>query len=374
MPTGLKIASVRWTVFALKTVSRLLKLYLAFFLLTLGLSLIKNVDRYPIVVKVIAFQAAVERPMIELIRENIPFRVKGRDMSQAILFVIFMAIWILFDGKASRLQLKMGGMKHEHWKTDRKETERIISYQPEAANPAAAVSFSGGAPAAPHAWAGGGPPSAPGPSKTGPHPAPGAGEKEEAPQKLDREKLLEIYARTKRALEDQKRHLFFLSIDVVDSTGMKQGEDSEVAERDFRQYRKFVQKVIQDNNVVKAAWTPDGVMICFPTSRDAVQSAKQVLNGLNHFNRRVKSIKREFRVRAGINDGRILFDETIPLEEVTDRQIDIAGHMQKYAEPDSIYVSKEVLDALPEGHGFIAAEKTIDGKEVYVWRKVEGGR
>jgi class 3 adenylate cyclase len=370
MTTGIKVASVRWTIFVLKTGSRLLKLYLAFFLLAFGLSLIKNVERYPIVVKAIEVQSAVERPMIELIRENLPFRLKGRDMSQVILFVVFMAVWILLDGKASRLQLKLGELKHENWKTDRKQTERIITYEPEAMESSPTVSFSGGAAAGMPLRTEGA--SIPRADKEGAHSLPKAGEKEEAPQKLDREKLLEIYARTKRALEDQKKQLFFLSLDVVDSTGMKQGEDSEVAERDFRQYRKFVQKAIQDHNGIKAAWTPDGVMICFPTSRDAVQAAKQVLTGLGHFNRRVKSIVRDFRVRAGINDGRILFDESIPLEEVSDRQIDIAGHMQKHAEPDTIYVSKEVVDELPDGDGFSPAGKSVDGREVYCWKKGEG--
>jgi hypothetical protein len=45
----------------------------------------------------------------------------------------------------------------------------------------------------------------------------------------------------------------------------------------------------------------------------------------------VKLIKTDFSVRCGVNAGFVYFDETTPLE--ADRVIDVAGHMQKYADP-----------------------------------------
>ena len=183
-----------------------------------------------------------------------------------------------------------------------------------------------------------------------------------------REQLLELYAQTKKTLEEQKKNLSFLAVDVVNSTGMKQGEDPALAERDFRQYRKLVERVIADHKGLKAAWTPDGVMICFASVQNAVQAAQDLIRGLDRFNREIKTIKADFKVRCGINAGRVLFDDSVRMEEMSDRNIDIAGHMQKYADPNTIYIGAHAIEGMRAQLGFAPANKQVDGCEVYEWR------
>jgi hypothetical protein len=183
-----------------------------------------------------------------------------------------------------------------------------------------------------------------------------------------RDELLELMAQAKKQLELQKKALSFLAIDVVNSTGMKVGEDPSIATRDFKHYRKLVEKAIADNNGLKAAWTPDGVMICFPTAETAVSAAKQVINDLKHFNAHVKAMRHDFKVRCGINTGTVLFDDTVPMEEMADRSIDIAGHMQKYAEADTIFIGKHVIEEMRTASDFQPVEKQVDGCDVYAWR------
>ncbi|TBR22120.1 hypothetical protein EPO15_08675, partial [bacterium] len=183
-----------------------------------------------------------------------------------------------------------------------------------------------------------------------------------------RDELLELMAQAKKQLELQKKALSFLAIDVVNSTGMKVGEDPSIATRDFKHYRKLVEKAIADNNGLKAAWTPDGVMICFPTAENAVLAAKQVINDLKHFNANVKAMRTDFKVRCGINTGTVLFDDTVPMEEMADRSIDIAGHMQKYAEADTIFIGKHVIEEMRTASDFQPVEKQVDGCDVYAWR------
>lgn len=183
-----------------------------------------------------------------------------------------------------------------------------------------------------------------------------------------REELLELMAQAKRQLEKQKKSLSFLAIDVVDSTGMKIGEDPAIAARDFKHYRKLVEKAIADNNGLKAAWTPDGVMICFPSAEAAVGAAKQVIGDLKEFNAHVKAMRRDFRVRCGINTGSVLFDDTVPMEEMADRSIDIAGHMQKYAEADTIFIGKHCIEEMRSASDFHPVQKQVDGCDVYAWR------
>ena len=163
--------------------------------------------------------------------------------------------------------------------------------------------------------------------------------------KEEREELIQTYTEMKKKLDAMAKHLAFLSIDVVDSTGLKEGEAKEVVELDFKKYKHFVEGILGTNGCLKSTWTPDGVMCCFPTVDAAVKTARDVIAGLEYFNQRAKGIKRDFRVRCGINAGSVYFAEAIPLEEMSDRVIDIAGHMQKNALPNSIYVAKSVIEA-----------------------------
>lgn len=165
------------------------------------------------------------------------------------------------------------------------------------------------------------------------------------------------------------RDLAFLSIDVVDSTGMKQDEEKASAEHDFMEYKRLVDSKLTSNGAMKSAWTPDGVMSCFPTIDTAVRAAREVIQGLDAFNKNVKTMRQDFRVRCGINHGFVYFDESVPMEEMTDRVIDIAGHMQKYAPPNTICVAKPSVEPMQEREGFAPAGKVVDGYEVYVWEK-----
>jgi class 3 adenylate cyclase len=195
--------------------------------------------------------------------------------------------------------------------------------------------------------------------------------------KGDREELLRIFAETKRKLSGMGRELAFLSIDIVDSTKMKIGEDQETIEYDFKQYKTFVDDILKANGVIKVAWTPDGIMACFSNIDTAVKTGKDVIRGLRHFNRDIKLMKSEFRVRCGVNSGYVYMDDDVPLEEVSDRVIDIAGHMQKHAEPMTVSVAKTVVEPLTDREGFQETPKIVDGYQVYAWRgegaSVDGG-
>ena len=188
-----------------------------------------------------------------------------------------------------------------------------------------------------------------------------------AQSSTDRESVLEVYAQAKRILDEQKKAVTFLAVDVVNSTGMKQGEDPALAERDFRHYRKLVEACIGNHSALKAAWTPDGVMICFSSLEDAIRAGQDLIRGLERFNREVKSLKADFSVRCGINSGTVLFDEQVRMEEMSDGCIDLAGHMQKYAEPGTIFASRETVEGRGEALGFRPNGKTVDGCAVYAW-------
>ncbi|RNJ51202.1 adenylate/guanylate cyclase domain-containing protein [Methylocystis hirsuta] len=182
-----------------------------------------------------------------------------------------------------------------------------------------------------------------------------------------RAELLKVMGDAKRQLESMGRDLAFLSIDVVDSTKMKLGEDKTFIEHDFREYKDLVDSKLRSNGSLKAAWTPDGVMACFPSIDAALKAAKDVIGGLDAFNANVKMIKSNFTVRCGINAGHVYYDEQTPMEEMSDRVIDIAGHMQKYALPGTIACAKQIIEPVQQRGGFNDAGKVVDGYEVYQW-------
>ncbi|MBI4826534.1 MAG: guanylate cyclase [Nitrospirae bacterium] len=184
----------------------------------------------------------------------------------------------------------------------------------------------------------------------------------------DRDELIKLFAETKKKLDNMGKDLAFLSIDIMDSTGMKQGEEKAAIEHDFKEYKLMVDKIISRHKALKSAWTPDGVMICFSDTEDAVNAGKDVIRSLDNFNRHVKAIRQNFRVRCGVNSGFVYCDESTPMEEMSDRVIDIAGHMQKYAQPNSIFAGKSVVGSLHDRSGFEPAGKVVDGLEAAAWK------
>jgi len=185
----------------------------------------------------------------------------------------------------------------------------------------------------------------------------------------DREELLRVFAETKKKLDAMGRDLAFLAVDVVDSTGMKVGEEKGIVELDFREYKHLVEGKIKEYGALKAAWTPDGTMICLPSVDAAVRLGQDLINSLEAFNKHVKAMKRDFRVRCGINYGYVYFDPAVPMEEMSDRVIDVAGHMQKYAAPNSIAIAKQAIEPVHTREGFVTAGRVVDGYEVYIWPK-----
>ncbi|CEK10386.1 conserved protein of unknown function [Legionella hackeliae] len=188
-------------------------------------------------------------------------------------------------------------------------------------------------------------------------------------QPSDRKKILKQFATLKSKLDEMGQQLAFLSIDVVDSTGMKQDEDKYIVALAFERYNELVNESLQEHGVVKFAMTPDGIMSCFRTVDDAVSTASSLFKKLEKFNKEDKMIKRDFQIRCGINTGFVYLDDETPLEQVSDRIIDIAGHMQKYAKPNTINIAASAIEPLKNSQGFNETTDVIDGQKVYQWKK-----
>lgn len=184
----------------------------------------------------------------------------------------------------------------------------------------------------------------------------------------DRSVVLKEFLTLKKQLEAMTRYLAFLSVDVVGSTAMKVGEDTYVITNDFNEYRGFIELRIKSNSCIKYTTTPDGLMACFPDADSAVVAAQSIIKDLPDFNRNVKHMKQDFVVRCGVNGGKLFFDDSLPLEQISDHVIDVAGHMQKYAKPSTILASEEVAGSLKLSNGFVATDMVVDELKTHSWR------
>jgi class 3 adenylate cyclase len=193
----------------------------------------------------------------------------------------------------------------------------------------------------------------------------------ESDKTTNRQDLLRVFAETKKKLDTFGRDVAFLAIDVVGSVGMKAGEDPASSQYDFEEYRKLVERIFRARGVLKTAWTPDGVMACFAHVEDACQSGKDVIKSLKAFNRDVKVSKADFAVRCGVNAGLVYFDDHTPLETISDRVIDVAGHMQKHAEPNTVLVARKIIEPLRQLDEFTHTHHVIDGYEASVWQQAD---
>ncbi|WP_156948716.1 hypothetical protein [Bradyrhizobium sp. WSM1417] len=190
----------------------------------------------------------------------------------------------------------------------------------------------------------------------------------ESDNAVNRQDLLKVFAETKKKLDSFGREVAFLAVDVVGSAQMKTGEDPASVQYDFAEYRKLVERIFRARGVLKTAWTPDGVMACFAHVEDACQAGKDVIKSLKGFNRDVKISKADYSVRCGVNAGLVYFDDSTPLETISDRVIDVAGHMQKHAEPNTVLIARKVIEPLRQLEEFTHTSQVIDGYEASVWR------
>ena len=274
-----------------------------------------------------------EEAMSAVVREYIPTHYGGRDLTRIIVIVASLLVGRIFSRTGDRMQNTAEFLTYrknlDEWKTEMNISDHAIVLSPL--------------------------------NRT-------LDELKNARRK-DRERLLREYAEAKKQLDAMGRDLAFLAVDVVDSTGMKNGEEAAIVEHDFREYKRFVDRIHATHGCLRAAWTPDGVMSCFTSVDAAVRAAREIIMGLDRFNREVKSLRRDFSVRCGVNSGFVYYDGSLPLEEISDRVIDIAGHMQKQARPNGVCIAKLAIEPLNDRVGFEPSGRVVDGHEVYEWAR-----
>lgn len=169
----------------------------------------------------------------------------------------------------------------------------------------------------------------------------------------------------------KRRWCAFLSVAVVNALEMKQDANPEKVARSFDAYEAMLEEIFRLTGAWKKAWTTDGVMVCYLETGHALEAAQRVLEGLENFNANLNELPQPFCASCGLNEGDVAIFEDSKLQKVADRVIDVAGHMQKHARPNTLWLSSEVYDRLEKKSGFCSAAAQVDGFKVFEWRVPE---
>ena len=183
----------------------------------------------------------------------------------------------------------------------------------------------------------------------------------------ERDKLLRDFAEVRKRLEKSRQRLAFLSTDIVGSTRIKMGQDPLLTEKLFREYRRFIEDILKKYRHKASSWTPDGVMTCFPQLELAASAARELLKNLPAFNKEKNPLEFPVQVRCGANMGEVFFDEHTPLEMLSDPVLDLTGHLQKSAAPNSLLITAESFEQLRDKAGYNQAPFDVDGVPVFEW-------
>lgn len=142
-----------------------------------------------------------------------------------------------------------------------------------------------------------------------------------------------------------------VSVDVVDSTRLKQDQDKVAVTYTFQQYFQYVQNLARRwGGQVKDA-AGDGMMCIFPTADSAVSCAREIQTNLPGFNRRHNRLSGPFTVRIGLNTGKVLardLQDYRMTRNLYDYTLDLSGKVQKGIGAGEIAFTNHTMERLKE--------------------------
>jgi class 3 adenylate cyclase len=186
----------------------------------------------------------------------------------------------------------------------------------------------------------------------------------------DRLSMLREYAEAKKMLFQEKRRLAFASIGLVGASQLKAGEDKLVVEHAFSEYRKFLERALNENKVWKFSWSAETVTAVFESPDQAMDAAKYILANMAWFNDGIHQLRTPFRVRCGINCGEVIFPDSKRVEEINDETLDLANALQEAASENVVWLTRDTLSLLRDQNGFRAMTmQQVSGHPVLEWQQ-----
>src|SRR5207248_1787988 len=121
----------------------------------------------------------------------------------------------------------------------------------------------------------------------------------------------------------------FLSIDVVESTSLKAGENEQDAIYTFLSYHKYIRECAYTHHGEVISIAGDGVMCRFERPEDAVNAMRSILSQIQNFNERQNRLSRPFALRLGLNTGAVLESQSLSAGQIISHTLDVAAKLQQ---------------------------------------------
>ena len=162
---------------------------------------------------------------------------------------------------------------------------------------------------------------------------------------------LEDSLKIQRQINDYIKQRFIhdataMAIDVVGSTALKNGENDENVIVSFTEYWRFVDAIVSKREGRLMNRAGDGAIYVFKYADFAVFTAKEILKGLDRFNRKGNTLKNPFKIRIGMDTGRIVEESSATGRDVFSRVVDIAAHLEGMAPEGGALVSENTFAKL----------------------------
>src|SRR5688572_6641138 len=133
----------------------------------------------------------------------------------------------------------------------------------------------------------------------------------------------------------------FVSIDVVDSTTLKSGENEQDIIYTFLSYHKLIRELAYRHHGEITTISGDGMMCRFERPDDAAAAVKTILNELPAFNKRQNRLSHAFSLRLGVNTGHVYESQSLTPGQLISHTIDVAAKLQQGAGLNEARFSQE---------------------------------
>lgn len=162
-----------------------------------------------------------------------------------------------------------------------------------------------------------------------------------------------------------KRELTIVMLDLAGSSKIKVPNQTLIADRAFQDYRKTINRILEEYGVERYDWSGDGAISLFAETVPAVDAAVMVQRTVAQVGARHGDLPDALKVRIGIRTGLVYYDPRRTLGEFASRTVDQAGHLEKDCPPGSIRLGDETVRVLKGRYHTVSFGKNRDDIEVF---------
>jgi DNA-binding NtrC family response regulator len=158
-----------------------------------------------------------------------------------------------------------------------------------------------------------------------------------------------------------------LSLDIVESTAIKRGQDRPRVESTFAAFHEWVEEQARSARGEVYSRSGDGVLLAFPVADDALHCGQALLDGLAGFNEASNQLAAEVMVRIGLHTGDLPLAPRSERGRVSSSTLDTAAKLQEAAHPGELLVSAATHAALTDPSCLRPLRAPVAGCAAFSW-------